>query len=311
MVQEKEYSVRRCEQAAELLPLRLRRMAMELPAQKKAVAEEFRLRVGRPATVLLPEGEVLLAAGVRESVVSADDLERMVGAVTEYARYASSEMLKNGYLTVRGGFRLGLCGTAVMRDGRSCSMRDFSSAALRIAKPVCGIADSLIEMLFEDGRLQSTLILSAPGGGKTTLLRDVVRCISDGGGGREPLRVALVDERGEIAAVQNGTAQMEVGAHTDVLDGCLKSIGVTMMLRAMNPQVIAVDEISARADTEVMIQAANCGVALLATAHAADVEELRRRGVYAPLLAEGIFRRVVTIRRADGERVYEAEAIPC
>ena len=106
MVQEKEYAVCRYEQAAELLPLRLRRMAMELPAQRKAVAEEFRLRVGRPATVLLPEGEMLLAAGVRESVVSADDLERMVGAMTEYARYASGEMLKNGYLTVRGGFRL-------------------------------------------------------------------------------------------------------------------------------------------------------------------------------------------------------------
>ena len=190
-------------------------------------------------------------------------------------------------------------------------MRDFSSAALRIARPVCGIADGIVPLLFDGNRLQSTLILSAPGGGKTTLLRDVVRCISDGTLQHDPLRVALVDERGEIAAVHSGTAQMEVGAHTDVLDGCLKSLGVTMMLRAMNPQVIAVDEISARADTEVMIQAANCGVALLATAHAADVSELQRRSVYAPLLAEGIFRRVVTIRRVDGERVYETEEIAC
>ena len=210
--------VRRFEQAAELLPPRLRRLAMETPDERKARAEELRLRVRMPLTVRTAEGEFSVAAADRDALVTRDDIERVVAGVTEYSRYASAEALRQGFLPVRGGFRLGVCGTAVLRDGAVCSLKDFSSLALRIVHERTGVGAELAPRLFDAaGRFQSTLILSPPGGGKTTLLRDLIRCLSLGGSERRALRVAVVDERSEIAVSVDGCAQTELGSRTDVL----------------------------------------------------------------------------------------------
>ncbi len=304
--------VRRCEQAAELLPPRLRRLVLEVPDERKARTEELRLRVRAPLTLLTPEGEWSVAAADRDAVVTVDDLERVVAGVTEFSRYASAEMLRQGYLTVRGGFRLGLCGTTVLRDGTVCGLKDFSSLALRIVHEQIGLgADIAMRLFDEEGRFQSTLILSPPGGGKTTLLRDLIRCLSLGDGQRRALRVAVVDERGEIAVSHQGRPQTELGNHTDVLDGCPKAIGIPMLLRAMAPQIIAVDEITAGEDVDVMCAAANCGVGLLATVHARDVSELTRKPLWRALLASEVFSRAVVIGSKNGARSYSVEEIPC
>lgn len=303
--------VRRFEQAAELLPPRLRRLAMEIPDERKARAEELRLRVLRPLTVLTPEGE-LSVPDDRDASVTPEDLERVIAGVTEYSRYASAEALRQGWLSVRGGFRLGVCGTAVMRDGAVSSIKEFSSLALRIVHERIGLGDALAPRLFDgDGQFQSTLILSPPGGGKTTLLRDLIRCLSLGGAERRALRVAVIDERSEIAAMYRGRAQTELGNHTDVLDGCPKALGIPMALRAMSPQVIAVDEITQAADITAMCAAANCGVGLLATIHAASVAELTRKPLWRELLAAEVFSRAVVINGSGGERTYAVEDIPC
>ena len=262
---ELSYAIARYEQALELLPVRWQQAARRLPDWRKAQAEEFRLRTGRPMTVLTCEGEILVSDELPRALVTQSDLEQLCDMVTGYSRYAVSETLSKGYLIGRGGFRVGVCGTAVL--------------------------------------------LAPPGVGKTTLLRDMICALSDGDEQRPACRVGIVDERGELAAMYRGVPQLEVGAHTDVLDGCPKALGITMLLRSANPQVIAVDEITAEEDLRAMLSAAHCGVALLATIHAANREELARKPLFARLLEMRVFQRIVTITVEDGRRVYRVEAL--
>lgn len=296
---QKDLNVLRYEDAAAVLPLRLRKLALGLPEKKRAVAEEFRLRAGRPMTVLLPGGEEPL-----EAVVDPVELETLCDLATEFSRYAAVETLREGYLSVRGGFRVGLCGSAVMKDGANTNLKQFSSAAVRIARERKGMAEPLVPQLFREERFQNTLILSPPGGGKTTLLRDLVRCLSERG-----MRIGLVDERGEVAAMYRGEPQMDVGPHTDVLDACPKAMGIPMLLRAMNPQIIAVDEITAREDLKAMAQASGCGVGLLATIHAVDTTELMEKPLYRQLLENKVFQMTIRIVRGGEGREYRVEEL--
>jgi stage III sporulation protein AA len=164
------------------------------------------------------------------------------------------------------------------------------------------MAEELGRVLFES-RFASTLLLSPPGGGKTTLLRELLRLGSD----RYGLRIGLADERGEVAAVWKGAPQMDVGKHTDVLDGCPKAQALSLLLRTMSPQLLAADEITAGEDIAALSEAANCAVPVLATAHASSVDELRRRPLYRTLLEQEVFKRVVLIRREREQRRYQME----
>ena len=303
---ERDVNILRYQDAAAVLPVRLRKLALALPEEQQAEAEEFRLRAGRPMTVLLPGGEVPL-----DAFVEPEELETLCDLATEFSRYAAAETLREGYLSVRGGFRVGLCGTAVMKDGANTNLKNFSSAVVRIAREKKGIADELAPKLFPDGEFASTLILSPPGGGKTTLLRDLVRRLSEGVEGCGPRRVSLIDERGEVAVMYRGEPHMDVGPHTDVLDACAKALGIPIVLRAMNPQIIAVDEITVREDLKAAAMAAGCGVRLLATIHAADVEELTQKPLYRQLLEDRVFRLAVRIVRTEAGRAYEVEELPC
>ena len=287
-----------------ILPSRLRRIAMELPETDKKRAEEFRLRAGHCLSVLLPEGERSL-----EAIVTTEELETLCDIAAEFSRYASIETLRQGFLPVRGGFRVGLCGSAVVKDGEVTNLKQISSAVIRISREQKGIAQAVAPRLFRDGRFVSTLLLSPPGGGKTTLLRDLVRQLSQGEG-VPPQRITLIDEREEIAVMYRGQPQMDVGPRTDVLSGCPKALAIPMALRAMNPQIIAVDEITVREDLRAISQAAGCGVALLATIHAANVEELQAKPLYQELLAGRVFRQAVLIRTGPEGRLYAVENLP-
>lgn len=306
---DERYAIGRYEQAARLLPPKWQRLALQLPDTQKARAEELRLRAGQTLTVLLPEGEVLPSQEQPVQRVLQSDLEQLCDMVTGYSRYAVSDTMAQGYLTAPGGFRVGLCGTVVLREGESRNLRGLSSVCIRIGRQQAGIAAGVLPQLWEGERFCSTVLLSPPGAGKTTLLRDMVEALSNGTEEHAAQRVALVDERGEIAAVHGGVPQLAVGCHTDVLDGCPKALGIPILLRAANPQIIAVDEITVREDLYAMVSAANCGVALLATIHAADVEELRRKPLFVRLLRLGVFRRAVTITRSGGERRYQVSTL--
>ena len=189
-------------------------------------------------------------------------------------------------------------------------LRRLSSAAVRVARQAVGAARPVSDRLLRrEGTLYSTLILAPPGAGKTTLLRDLSRAASDGEG-MTPHRVGVADERGEVAALWNGRPQLEVGARTDVLEGCPKALALMLLLRAMNPQVLAADEITAPEDVRALISAAGCGAALLATAHGWDRRDLEERPLYRELMAAGVFRRLVLIRREGDRRRYEVEELP-
>ena len=296
--------IRRYREAAAVLPVQLRKAAMTLPEEQQCRAEELRMRVGQPLTVLLPEGEIFLGESVK-----AEDLEVLCNIATEFSRYAAAETVREGYLAVKGGFRIGLCGTAVMKDGVNTNLKNFSSASVRIAREHTGIAEDLAQQLFRDGDFQNTLILSPPGAGKTTLLRDLVRSLSAGVAPYGPRRVSLIDERGEVAVMYRGEPQMDVGPYTDVLDACPKALGIPMVLRAMNPQIIAVDEITAYQDIKAMSLAVGCGVRLLATIHAANLAELQEKPLYRTLMEERIFTFAVWISKTETERIYQVEEL--
>ena len=271
-----EYAAARYEDACALLPGRLRAAAMTIERGQKAAAEELRLRIGRPVYLSMPSGELALP----QTRVGRGDLEQVLDRATEYSRYAAAETIRHGYLTAPGGFRIGLCGTALPLEGQNEGVRDISSLAIRIPRVQEGAALPVLPELLEDGRPLSALLLSPPGGGKTTLLRDLVRLLSQGSALAEPVRVALVDE------------------------------AVPMLLRAMTPQVIALDEVALDADVAAVCAAANCGVALLATVHAASLPELEGRPVGRALLRCGVFRRAVLISGRGSGRQVRVERLP-
>ena len=290
----------RYEAACALLPRRLREAALAVPEKEKV--EELRRRQGGRLTLTLPEGEVPVP-GTR---VTGEDLEAVLDIATGSSRYTASQSLRQGYLTAEGGFRIGVCGTAVLEGGEVALYRDLSSLNIRIPREQIGLADRVLPGLLAEGRLESTLVISPPGGGKTTLLRDLVRALSD----EKNLRVSLVDERGELAAVHRGVPQLQVGRHTDVLDACPKAQAIPTLLRAMNPQVIAVDEVAVAGDVAALEQAAGAAVVLLATVHGAGVEDLKRKPILAGMLGLGIFRKAVRIGRLGAGRWYAVEDLP-
>ncbi len=306
---EMSYAIGRYEQAAELLPARWQQAARRVPDFRKAQAEEFRLRAGRPMTLVTTEGELFVSDELPRQSVTQSDLEQLCDTVTGYSRYAASEAMGKGYLVGRGGFRVGLCGTVVLRDGVGVNLRDISSATVRISRQAAGLCRDVAQLLPEGEVFQSTLIAAPPGAGKTTLLREMVAALSNGSEERAPLRVGVVDERGELAGMYRGVPQLDVGFHTDVLDGCPKALGIPMLMRSANPQVIAVDEITAEEDLAAMAAVANCGVALLATIHALDGEELRRKPLYPVLAASQVFRRLITISVEAGQRRYQVQTL--
>ena len=277
----------RYEAACALLPRRLREAALAVPEKEKV--EELRLRQGGRLTLTLPEGEVPVP-GTR---VTGEDLEAVLDIATGSSRYTASQSLRQGYLTAEGGFRIGVCGTAVLEGGEVALYRDLSSLNIRIPREQIGLADRVLPGLLAERRLESTLVISPPGGGKTTLLRDLVRQLSD----RFGQRVGVVDSRGELASCVDGQPQLAVGRRTDVISLIPKAAGMELLLRTMNPQWIAVDEITAPADVETMAGASYCGVSLLATAHAYGLEDLQRRPLYRQLMELGIFTRLVVLDR--------------
>ena len=282
-----------------VVPQFLREMLSSLDPKARDAVEELRLREGFPLAVV-QAGEEWTHPAWRGRPLTEEALRRVLETAGRGSVHTVLDQLRSGYVTAAGGVRVGICGEGATREGELLSFRRITSLALRVPHALPGVARPLLPQLAEGGELSNTLILSPPGLGKTTLLRDLIRCVSLGEGVR-PRRVGVADERGGLGA---GALRRHLGPRTDVLENCPKAAALLMLLRGMAPQVLAVDEITAPEDLRAIQEAAGCGVTLLATAHGGSWEELRLRPLYRELLDQGIFRTFVVLSLAQGKRVY-------
>jgi len=295
-----DYSIMCYDRVIRFLPCEIRNMARKLTADMRRDTEEIRLRTGQCPTVLLAGKEMQISS----EKVGRRDIDSVLEIATKASSYAVRQAVCAGYITIDGGHRIGICGEAVYESGKMLGFREISSLNIRIARERKGISDKIMGKVC-DGDFRSTLLISPPGAGKTTLLRDLVRNLSNGFGEDPGYRISLVDERCEIASVCGGMPQMDVGRKTDVITSCTKADAVLMMLRAMNPEIIAVDEITDPEDAKAIEKAANCGVKIIASAHGNSLEEIRKRPLYKSILDMRIFENLIIIRRSGTLRTYE------
>lgn len=258
-------------------------------------AEELRIRA---------EKRTMFYAGGREYILSytpnMQTVRKLIFAFSEHSVTAFFDELKQGFFTVGKGVRIGVAGRVVSENGIVKMIRDYTSVNIRFPQELIGISRGIAPYVQRAGKLLSTLIVSAPQHGKTTLLRDMIRAVSNGEG-YTAQKCAVVDERSEIS----GGMRFDLGLRTDVLLGCPKAEGMSMALRSLSPQVIATDEIGGDRERESIFEAAVSGVKILATAHASSFEELQQREYFAQLFRRGIVERVILLSESLGRGTVE------
>ena len=261
--------------------------------QECEICEEIRLRAGKPIYAVWNDTEHKLG----EYIVTQNNLQEILSRAARYSVHSYSEYIAQGFLPLDGGHRLGICGTAVINNGKISGIRTISSLNLRIAQEYIGCADSLMpHIFFKNGRPKNVLILSPPAYGKTTLLRDLIRQVSNKG-----IRISIADERGELAALNNGVAQFDIGIHTDVIEAP-KVEAVLLLLKTMSPKIIALDEITSPNDLKAIDYAGNCGVGIFASAHAINIEDLKNRPLYSEMMKLNIFDIIISLEKHENTR---------
>ncbi len=287
------------------LPAPLPALILGLDAEALERAEEIRLRAGKP--LVLQAGRtvrVFDGKGIPAHPVSREEINGVLMLATEHSLYARDEELRRGYLSLPGGHRAGFAGRTVLAGGSVKLLRDICSINIRIARQVKGAARGLLAQLYHpvEKRVRHTLVVSPPQAGKTTLLRDLARVFANGdpGNGRPAFRVGIVDERSEIAGCFAGEPQLDVGMHSDVLDGCPKAEGMMMLVRSMSPQIVVTDELGGQEDVRAVEEVINSGATLLASAHGGSAAELFRRPSLAGMLERKVFERIILLNCSNG-----------
>ncbi len=266
--------------------------------EKAGPLREIRIRADQAASLKTEGGFE------RTSYVpNGEQVTEMAEALCEHALYARAEEMRQGFVTLKGGHRMGLCGRVLTQGSQVRALRDIASLCIRIAGEYPGSADEVMKHLYPKGTLQSVLIIGSPGAGKTTLLRDICRQLSDGGSGREQVSACMIDERGELAACVHGVPQLNVGRNTDVLDGCPKSVGMQWLLRSMAPGCMVTDELGGEEDALAVLEAVRCGVPVMTSVHGQSLNQAMERPALRALMQEKVFGLYVLLDRSVPGRI--------
>lgn len=283
------------------LPKSVSKTLAGLPAGE---AREIRIRANRPVRIITGAEDKACPL-----VTSQEQVNAIAESLSEHALYARADEQRHGYMTLRGGHRMGLCGRVIPQGSVIRGLRDISSLCVRVAGQWPGAADAVMPYLMDtQGRVRSMLVVGLPGTGKTTLLRDACRQLSDGG-----VRMAMVDERSELAAMSRGVPQLDVGENTDVLDGACKEVGLRWLLRGMAPQALVTDEMGGMADAMAVLEAAQSGVSVLTSVHGAEVESLSKRSALYHLMQNHVFSLYVVMESGKAgtvSAVYDRQLQP-
>ncbi|PHO06564.1 stage III sporulation protein AA [Thermoanaerobacterium thermosaccharolyticum] len=298
------------------LPFTVRSIIIKLDDNLKESLEEIRLRIDKPLMIHVNNQEKFLSIDGKivnslklAYIVTSEDCEKALQLISKSSIYAFENEIKNGYITLKGGYRVGICGKCVLENGSIKTIVNVSGFNYRIMRQCIGVSDEIMKYIIKYPNIvYNTLIISPPQCGKTTLLRDIARNISNGMADLDfnGENVSIIDERSEIAACFKGNPQNDVGYRTDVLDSCPKHIGILMMIRSMSPKVIITDEIGKIEDILAIHEALNAGVSIITTVHGKDIEDIMRKKHIDDMLNNREFDRYVILSRKLGAGTIDA-----
>lgn len=268
---------------------------------------EIRIKINKPILIYSKFGE-----NNTGYMVTKEEMKSLVQKVVGFSLYAYEEDIRQGFITIKGGHRIGIAGECVMENGCVKTIRNISSVNIRISHQIIGASNKIMRYIALNNRVYNTIIISPPKCGKTTILRDIARNISNGINsleiGKENFygkKVVVVDERSEIAACFMGVPQNDLGIRTDVLDNCLKREGLLMAIRSLSPDVLICDEIGTLEDVKALTMAFNSGVNIITTIHGFSIEDLYRRHIFSGLLNDSVIERAIVLSNRHGAGTIE------
>ncbi len=257
--------------------------------------QEIHLRIGKELYVVYDNKEKFFCKHGTNYIVTKEEVRETIEYISQYSIYAYEQQIRQGFITVEGGHRAGVSGQVIQNAGQIKTMTYISSINIRVAHQIKGCADKVFPYVSEGGHFLHTLVISPPGCGKTTLIRDMIRQISDGNQYLVGSTVGVADERSEIGACYHGVPQNDLGMRSDVLDCCPKAEGVLLLIRSMSPKVIAMDEVGTEEDFKSLNYALTCGCKLLASVHGKDLEEVSKKPFFHLMMENQCFERYIVL----------------